>query len=137
MLLSARMLNSVVSVNSWDYADAAEFTQGDTLDVYFQLVDSSKDRPIQQFKPAGRRYMPASGAILTIRFDNLDDNVAISRSAVQAFPTSDPSIWKVTVLSSDSSLRGTCALNLSLNEAGKLTYARVEGAIRIHNAGTL
>jgi len=31
MLLSARMLNSVVSVKSWDYADAAEFTQGDTF----------------------------------------------------------------------------------------------------------
>lgn len=137
MLLSARMLNAVTSVNDFEYADAAEFVQGDTVDVYFQLVDASKDRPIQNWKPAGRRFMPASGATVKVRLDNIDDNTAISRFAVQAFPTSDPSIWKVSVLASDSLLRGTCALVLDLNQGGVHTYARVEGAVLIHNAGTL
>lgn len=136
MFLSARMLNSVVNVNSFDYADSVEFSQGDTIDCYFQLIDASKDKPIQNWKPAGRRFMPASGATLSVRVDNIDDNVAIQRSAVQAFPTSDPSIWKVSIVGSDV-IRGTCALVLDLNQGGVHTHARVEGAIMISNQGTL
>ena len=137
MLLSARMLGSVSSVNSFTYEDTVEFMQGDTIDVFFQLVDASKNRPIQNWKPAGFRYMPASGATLSCRLDNIDDGTAVVRAANQPFPTSDPSIWKVSVLASDSLLRGTCALVLDLNQGGVHTYARVEGAVLIHNAGTL
>ena len=63
MLLSARMINNVGSVNAFEWAQEVEFTAGDTQDVYFQLVDASVDKATQGFKPGGRRYAPAAGAI--------------------------------------------------------------------------
>ncbi len=43
MLLSARWLINVASVNDWDYADKVEFSEGDPVSVYFQLTDLSRD----------------------------------------------------------------------------------------------
>lgn len=135
MLLSARMLYNVSSVNQFSWTDVVEFTQGDSYDIYFQLIDANLDKPVYGFKPAGRRYMPAVGATLTVRLDNIDDAVAISRPAVQPF-AQDPSIWKVSVLATDK-IVGTCALVLTLNESGKVTSGRVQAAVLIDSTGTL
>lgn len=130
MLLSARMLAHVTTVNDFDYVDQVECVQGDTVDIYFQLVDLTRAKPIQGWKPAGIRYMPAVGAAMTCRLDNIDDGVAITRTPVQVFPTSDPSIWKISLLPADT-IKGTCALNLVLTEPGKQTSCRKEAAVRI------
>ncbi len=135
MLLAARMLNNVQSVNSFDWTSQVEFTQGDQVDIYFQLVDATLDKAVGKFSPSGRRYVPAAGATLTVKLDNIDDNVAITRPASQPF-SQDGSIWKVTILSSDV-LMGTCALALTLLEGAKQTRGRVEAAVLIHNSGTL
>lgn len=130
------MLAHVTSVNDFDYADQVELTQGDQVDVYFQLVDLTRAPSRLGYKPEGVRYMPASGATLQVRLDNIDDNVALTRAPVQAYPTLDPSIWRLSVLSTDT-IRGTCALNLTLNESGKLTYGRREGAVKIARSGSM
>jgi hypothetical protein len=135
MLLAARMLNDVASVNAYEVAEQVEFTQGDTVDVYFQLIDASLDKAVKGFVPGGRRYMPAAGATLSVKLDNIDDNVAVTRSAVQPF-ANDPSIWKLPVLSTDRII-GTCALVLTLTEAGKVTRGRVEAAVQIVGQGNL
>lgn len=130
------MLDNVASVNQFDYADSVMFTQGDQVDVYFQLIDANRDRAQFGFQPAGRRYMPASGATLSVKLDNVDDNVALTRTATQPFPTSDPSIWKVSILNSDA-IRGTCALVLTLTQSGVVTKGRVQSAVLIQYSGTL
>lgn len=132
MVLSARMLGNVDSVNDFSYVQSVEMTQGDAGDIFFQLIDLTKDSSLQGYKPAGRRFMPAAAATLSVRLDNLDDNIALTRSAVQAFPTSDPSIWKISVLNTDT-IRGTCALVLTLTQGGVVTYGRKECAVRIRN----
>lgn len=134
MLLRARMLNAVASVNAYEVAEQVQFTQGDTVDIYFQLIDATLD-PAPKFIPAGRRYMPAAGALLSVKLDNIDDNIAITRSAVQPF-ANDPSIWKVSVLGTDA-IVGTCALVLTLTESGKVTRGRTEAAVEICAQGTL
>lgn len=134
MLLSARMLNNVASVNAFDWAENVEFTQGDQVDVYFQLIDASLDKAVKGYVPAGRRYMPAAGATLSVTIANIDDAVQIVRSASQPF-ANDPSIWKVSVLNSDK-IVGTCALVLVLNESGKKTYGRLEAAVLVAGQGT-
>lgn len=129
MLLSARMLDSVGSVNNFDYVDQVSFTQGDTVDVYFQLIDVTQDKVAQQFKPAGRRYMPTAGAVLQVTLDNIDDDVKIVRAASQPYAL-DPSIWKVSLLATDS-IRGTVNLGLRLSEGARVTTGRAEAAISI------
>lgn len=119
MLLSARFLSQVASVNSWNYTDSAQWTQGDTVTVYLQLVDMTQDKAVQGFVPAGRRYVPATGATLSVTLVNVNQAVQITRLATQPY-TSDGSIWKFTVLASDA-ISGTCDVKLSLNENGTIT----------------
>jgi hypothetical protein len=136
MLLSARMLDQVGSVNIFSYVEQFQFTEGDAFRVYFQLTDAATDRATQGFNPSGRRYMPVSGATLQITLDNIDDAKKVTRAAVQAFPTSDPSIWYLDILSTDA-VRGTVNMLLQLTEAGKVLRGRLNNALGGANQGCL
>ena len=137
MLLSGRMLNNVTTVNSFNYAETAvQFTQGDTVDLFFQTIDASRDLATKGFSPSGFRYMPISGATMMVTLGNVDSNVAITRAAVQPYPTQDPSIWKVSLLSSDT-VSGTISIKIVLNEGGKLTTGRINCAALGYSSSTL
>src|SRR5882672_4392117 len=112
MLLSARILRDCANVNSFEYADSAQFTRGDVVDVFFQLIDASLDTASENFIPAGRRYMPAVGATLQAVVENIDDSVKITRTLSQPF-VNDPSIWKISFFASDA-ISGTSNLRLTL-----------------------
>lgn len=135
-MLSARMLNNVASVNAFDWANQVQATAGDgPYDVYFQLIDPTVDTVGAGFKPAGRRYAPVAGATLQATITNINDALQVVRAATQPF-ANDPSIWKVTLMSTDA-IRGTCDLSLKLTESGKVTYGRVAAAVLINAQGTL
>lgn len=136
MVLSARILNDVNGVNSFDYCNQAEWVAGDTVTLFFQLVDASKDRMEKGFVPAGRRFVPAAGATLSVTLTNIDDAKVVTRNAAQAYSTLDGSIWSVSILSTDT-ISGTCDLVLSLNEGGRITRGRLVAAAAISGSGTL
>lgn len=129
MLLSARFLNDVANVNSFEHADVAEFTEGDASSIYFQLIDSSLDKSIDGYIPAGRRYVPAAGATLQVTVESLDDSKEIVRFATQPF-AQDGSIWKLDFLTSDK-IRGTANLRLKLTESGVVKSGLVKSGLRI------
>lgn len=129
MRLSARILQNVSGVNGFSYANQAEMTQGDTPTIYFQLVDASLDRPEQGFVPAGRRYMPAAGATLTVVLDSIDDSKKVTRVATQPF-AQDPSIWAIPILSTDK-IRGTVNMKLTLTESGQVTQGMAATALLV------
>jgi hypothetical protein len=131
MRLTARILENVSGVNSWQYADQASFTEGDAPTIYFQLVDASSDRADQGFVPGGRRYVPASGATLTVLIDHIDDARKLTKVATQPY-AGDLSIWSIQLLSSDK-LRGTLNLKLTLTESGKVTYGLVQSALGVQS----
>ncbi len=135
MLLSARFLNDVANVNSFEHADVAEFTEGDPASVYFQLIDASLDKVVDGYVPAGRRYVPAIGATLQCTVESLDDAKQIVRLATQPF-SNDGSIWKLDFLSSDK-IRGTANLRLKLTEGGVIRTGVVKNAFRIQSATCL
>ncbi len=123
MLLSCRVLKNVQGVNSFEYADAAEFTEGDAPSIYVQLVDAGK---------AQQRYMPASGAALQVTFDHVDDARKIVRAATQPYAL-DPSIWRIDTLVTDK-LRGTIPLRLKLTEGAVITYGSLAAAVLVYSA---
>lgn len=135
MLLGARFLNDVANVNSFEFADIAEFTEGDAASVYFQLIDASLDKASQNFKPSGRRYVPASGSTLQVIVESIDDSKTITRYATQPF-SQDGSIWKLDFLSSDT-IKGTANLRLKLTESGVLRTGVVKNGLRIYSASCL
>ena len=133
MLLGARFLANVNSVNSFDVVDKVEFSEGDPVTVYFQLVDKSLDRAEDGWKPhsAGRRYIPASGASLQVVILNLDSDKTYTKTASQTYPTTDPSIWAFTISATDS-VRGTPNLRLVLTEGSTVRRALLPGAVRVY-----
>lgn len=121
MLLSIRMLNGVGSVNNFEYVSSVEFTEGDAPTIYFQLVDMSVDKLL---RPAGRRYMPASGATLQCVIKNIENfdpthDHSITRYATQPY-AADPSIWQLVLMPTDR-IRGTCSISLLLTEGMVIT----------------
>ena len=127
MILSARILQDVCSVNVYKVAQNAIFSQGDTTYIYLQLIDASVDTAMQGFNPSGRRYIPATGATLTVTLDSLNLANKLVRSATMPF-AQDGSIWKLSILATDK-LNCTSPLKLTLNESGKVTTGQLQNAI--------
>ena len=130
MLLSARPLKDVASVNSFRSTTQFNFTEGDSPLLYFQLVDSSLDTWSEGFNPSGRRYMPAAGATLMVSLDSVNAYNKVLRMATQPF-AQDPSIWAFQILSSDA-IRGTIPMKFALNESSKITNGVVQNCININ-----
>jgi len=130
MLLSARPLVDVSGVNSFQVAEQIRFSQGDATVIYLQLINSALDTAGKGFSPAGRRYIPASGATLSVVLDNIDDDKKITRSATQPY-ASDGSIWAITVLSTDDIGAGTMSLKLTLTEGATVTRGVALGVVGI------
>ena len=131
MLLSARLLQDVNSVNSFRPAQAAILTEGDACSVYFQLVDMSVDRAIEGFNPPGRRYVPAASATLMVTVDSLNLAKQLVRAATQPF-AQDPSIWLLSIMATDK-VRGSAPLKLTLTEVvsnvTRITTGQLQNAI--------
>lgn len=130
MLLSARILQNVSGVNDWEHADQLKFTEGDTLYVHFQLIDSNKDRQNQGFKPSGKRYIPATGATLQATIQNVNSAKTLVKTAVQPY-SGDLSIWRIQLTSSDALSSGTFSVNLSLTESGVVTRGVIKNALSV------
>jgi hypothetical protein len=130
MVLSARILDNVASVNQFTYEESAKFTEGDQVYVYFQLTDKSVDRAEQGFVPAGRRYMPASGSTLVVTLQNIDSSKTLTKNATQLYSTSDPSIWRITISSSDE-IVGIADALLVLTEPTRTLRGRVSRALSV------
>lgn len=129
LMLSARILTNVGSVNLFDYAENLSVSQGDTFDLYFQVINLDQDKSIKGFVPGGRRYVSATGATLQASLENLDDAASLTRVCVQPFP-GDLSIWKMSILSSDH-LRGTTGLSFTLTEGSKISKGRIDAAVLV------
>lgn len=129
MLLSLRILENVSGVNAFDYAQQARMTEGDVPTIYFQLVDLARDRADKGFVPAGRRYVPAAGATLSVVLDNVDGARKVTRAATQPYAT-DPSIWAVTLTTADT-IRGTVNMKVTLTEGSTVTRGLLQAAVSV------
>jgi hypothetical protein len=130
MLLSARILSPFSDVNNFDVAQVFQMSSGEQQVMTFQLIDAAKCPPTQCFYPFGLRYMPAAGAVLQCTLQAIDGNQNIVRYASQPYPTQDPSIWQLTLMSTDT-LVGTFALKLSLSEGGVIKKGSLQQAVQI------
>lgn len=135
MLLGARFMNDVASVNVFDWVQQVEMTEGDgPVTVTFQLIDKSVDREDLGWKPlaAGRRYVPASGATMQVILKNIADSKTLTKVATQPFPTTDPSIWQFQIAAADA-VKGTVSLTIALTEGATVRRAMVPAAIRAYS----
>lgn len=129
MNLSVRFLSNVANVNSFIYIDRPTFTEGDTSDVYFQLVDKELDTPTFNFYPPYRRFVPIVGSTVIVTLMSLDSTRVVTKAATQPF-VGDSSMWKFGITPSDK-LRGSVNMRLQLSQGGVITNALIQPAINI------
>jgi hypothetical protein len=135
MLLSARLLDNFSSINNFDYANHIDWTEGDTVTLYLQLIDLSKDKATDGFKPGGRRYIPTGTATLSVVLESIDSAKEVTRSATQ--DANDKSIWHIHILATDT-IRGTSNIKLTLVEGTPAVTTRgsVAAAVQIYPANS-
>jgi hypothetical protein len=127
MKLSARPLTDVMNVNDFVPSPQVEFSVGDSLVFYFQLIDLEKNLAAHGWNPPGLRYIPEPAAIVSVVFSNIDDSRQFTRLAVQPF-LQDQSIWAVPVLGTDP-LGGTISLKITVTQNGIKRSFTLQGAL--------
>ena len=127
MLLKARMLQDVSSVNSFRPVDVLSFTEGDAVTLYFQIFDASLDKDL---RPVGRRFVPSAGATLQVVLHSIDDAKTVTRYATNPFAT-DTSIWQLSMLSTDT-IKGTVGMKLILTQGTAITRGFADSVINIY-----
>jgi hypothetical protein len=125
MLLSARLLNHYANINQFEQALQLEFTEGDPVTVYLQLVDLTKNK---ENKPlTGMRYVPASGSTLSVVIKSVDGTKTLTKTATNP-EAGDRSVWSFSLSSTDS-VKGTVSLQLTLTEGAVVKRGRVDNAL--------
>lgn len=120
MKLGLAMLDNVPTLNNLKYINQLSVTQGESVDLYFQLIDrDTKDQKNQW----GNRYMPASGATLQVIIKSVNDANTLTKSASMAFPSDDRSIWKVTLSTTETANMAGINLQATLTEGANVKIA--------------
>lgn len=122
MRLSFVYLKNVCNVNDYTEVDKLELQAGNPGEIYIQLVDLDKPQECGFL-----RYIPASGATVTAKFNHIDSNAVINRAAVQQFAADDRSIFKIPVLATDRIAPNS--LTLTLTEGANVYTIKATGEL--------
>jgi len=132
MRLSAKILKNVSGVNHFEYGSTAYISENNVNEIYFQLVDLDKTLdPKNDYSALPNyplRYMPATGATLSVIFDSLFDDAQFEKAATQPF-AQDSSIWKVELAADELPKSGNFIF--ALTEGSSTKRAVVKGAISV------
>lgn len=133
MRLSAKVLESVVNINSYKYSNTAYLVEGSTNAVYVQLVDNAKTAeisPKSKVLPDNPlRYISQATALsVTATFPSIDDAAKITAVGTQPF-AEDKSIWKFTLTSSQVPASGN--FNITVVEDGNSKQFTIINAISV------
>lgn len=120
MLLSAKLLNNVSGVNTFEVSNQTSFTEGDLPVIYLRLID---------LQSKVDRYVPDAGATLSVTFTNVDTSKSFTKVATQPF-VGDKSIWSFTFLSTEH-VKGSISLKLTLTEGSVVTRGLVNSALLV------
>lgn len=135
MQLSARLLRDVAGVNNFRYTERLALTEGDTVSIYFQLIDRDLDLPTEGFVPPGRRYAPAATTTLQVVLESVDMAKKVTRTVTQPWGALDASIWLLSITNSDK-VRGTVTMSLVMTEpGGKVTRGVLQPALSVLPVG--
>lgn len=97
MKLALLALKNYNNINSFQEVSEISLQQGNSATLYFRLVDLDQSQDGKYF-----RYVPTSGATMTVSLNNLDTNKIVTRVASMSAPSDDRSVWSIPVLSSDT-----------------------------------
>lgn len=133
MRLGAKLLNNSATLNQFNYVDSIKIAQNETVDIFVQLVDQDQN---------GLRYVPAIGSSVQFQIGRSPlafpdpggsrtvEDFSISRAMINPFPL-DSSIWKVTILPTETATMISSGIRLVLTENGIYKIATINQAIKM------
>lgn len=139
MRLNTKILKNIAGVNNWSYTDQASVQEGQSNDIYFQLVDYDQipgnDKSVA-LPDSPLRYMPL-GTIVTLSatFPSIDSAQEFSVIGTQPFPQ-DKSIWKVTLLSTQLPKSGNFKIKLTEDGVDKNILAKNAVSVDLLNVSS-
>lgn len=131
MRLNAKILKNVENVNNWEYTNQAYVQEGQSNQVYIQLVDWDKTLTPEENTALPEyplRYMPQSGAGAEAIFPSIDDDDEITVTGVQPF-TEDTSIWRFDLNASQTPKSGS--FRIRLTEGGVVRQFLVRAGLSV------
>jgi hypothetical protein len=118
MKLSAKFLKNVSNINTFQYTNQWDISEGSANRLYFQIIDKLKE---------DLRFMTqATLYSVSVTFLSIDSNSEITKSAVQAF-ADDKSIWYIDLSASEVPNSG--AVKFSITQDAVESKFKVEQAI--------
>jgi hypothetical protein len=118
MKLSAKFLKNVSNINTFQYTNQWDISEGSANRLYFQIIDKLKE---------DLRFMTQATAYsVSVTFLSIDTNSEITKSAVQAF-ADDKSIWYIDLSASEVPNSG--AVKFSITQDSVESKFKVEQAI--------
>ena len=119
MRLGLKMLNSSSSLNAISYLNQVLINPNDTATVMFQLVDLDQ---------GGQRYIPATGAMVTINLTSI--NIANNIMKIPTNPFSDDrSVWAFNLLASETAVAAGVNMKVTLTQGADVKSATAEGVV--------
>jgi hypothetical protein len=120
-----RLLESVLSANSFCEVNQLEYSQGSGDSIYFRLTQEKSAKCEECGK---MRWLPSNSATMQFTFDDIDSNAKITRTGTMAFPSDDRSVWKVDMMPND---KITGFVSATLTDGGKTTTILLDGKLNI------
>lgn len=119
MKLGVRVLNSSSTLNNLMHLNQIEVSPGETVTVVMQLVDLTT---VSESNRIGTRYIPASGATLSVVIQSNNSANVLTKAATQPF-AEDGSIWQFTLSASETAQIGAMDLLVTLTEGASIKKA--------------
>ena len=129
-MLSARPLVNVFGVNSFDVAQSVAVNKGDAFTFDFQVIDKDQWPAHQAYNPSGLRYIPDTGATLSVEVININPANSFTRVCSNPF-AGDRSIWRASFLSTDPIPAGTVSIKFVLTEGPLVRSFALAGILRV------
>jgi len=136
MRLGINLLTSGTSLNTIKKVPTVTIYQGETFDLFIQLMDADQD---------GLRYVPdpaatvfveiarlpeASGTLSNVRQIN---DYSVRRNAVAAF-AGDSSVWKLSLTATETSKMMSSNIRVTVTEGSLKKIALLPQAIKIYRS---
>jgi hypothetical protein len=99
-MLGFRFIDNYININRFTVVDEKIFTPNQESEIFFQLSDSVI------------RYIPITGAIVEVTFENIDSSHVVKRLATLV-SVDDRSIYKISILPNEVIAAGSMIVKLT------------------------
>lgn len=135
MKLGIRLLNSEATLNHYQYLKNIKINQGETINLVFQLVNSS------QAGPCPVRFLPSAAACTMVEIARYPDwlgtfgnqrigvDYSVRRNAAMLFPSDDRSIWYLPLTSQETSNMMSSNIRVTVTDGSSKYIAVLSAAL--------